>query len=72
VDEPVEDPDLLADGRCSQAVLDFPSFTDVGRRVSAEEDTVSEVSGAELREWVQEAEAEELGAGGTTTVFAHA
>jgi len=57
--------DLLADGRCSRAVLDFLSATDVGRRVPAEEDTVSEVSEAELREWEEErgAEAEELGAG---------
>jgi len=28
--------DLLADGRCSQAVLDFLSATDVGRQVPAE------------------------------------
>jgi len=35
--------DLLADGRRTQAVLDFLSATDVGRRVPAEEDTVSEV-----------------------------
>jgi len=42
--------DLLADERCSQAVLDFLSSTDVGRRVPAEEeDAVSEVSEAELR-----------------------
>ena len=29
--------DLLADRRCSQAVLDFLSTTDVGRLVPAEE-----------------------------------
>jgi len=57
--------DLPTDGRCSQAVLDFLSTTDVGRRVPAEEDTVSEVSEAERREWEEEqrAEAEEVGAG---------
>ena len=32
--------DLLADRRCSRAVLDFLSSTDVGRRAPAEEDTV--------------------------------
>jgi len=43
--------DLLADERCSRAVLDFLTSTDVGRRVPAEgEDKVSEVSEAELRE----------------------
>jgi len=42
--------DLLADGRCSQAVLDFLSTTDVGRPVPAEEDVGSEVSEWELRE----------------------
>ena len=36
--------DLLADGRRSQAVLDFLSTTDVGRLVPAEEDAGSEVS----------------------------
>jgi len=42
--------ELLADERCSQAVLDFLSSTDVGRRVPAEEeDTRSEVSEGELR-----------------------
>jgi len=46
--------DLLADGRCSQAVLDFLSATDMGRRVPAEEDTVSEVSEAELRDREEE------------------
>jgi len=59
--------DLLADGRCGQAVLDFLSTTDVGRRVPAEEDAVSEASEAELREFLGEqgAGAEEPGAGGT-------
>jgi len=42
--------DRLADERCSRAVLDFHSSTDVARRVPAEEDTVSEVLEAELRE----------------------
>ena len=37
--------DLLADERCSQAILDFLASTDVGRRVPAEEnDAVSAVS----------------------------
>ena len=42
---------LLADGRCSRAVLYFLSATDVGRRVpaEAEEDAVSAVS--ELEVW---------------------
>ena len=58
--------DLLAGGRRSQAVLDFLSHTDVGRRVPAgEEDAVSEVSEAELREWLEErAGTEDPGAGG--------
>ena len=47
--------DLLADGRCSRAVLDFPSSTDVGRRVpaEAEDDAVSTVSEQEVREWLE-------------------
>ena len=62
--------DLLADRRCSQAVLDFLSTTDVGRLVPAEEDAGSEVSGWELREREEDreedrsVEAEELGAEG--------
>jgi len=45
---------VLADGRCSRVVLDFLATTDVGRRMPAEgEDAVSEVSEAELREWVR-------------------
>jgi len=44
--------DLLADERCSRAVLDFLTSTDVVRRMPAEEeDTVSEVSEAEIWEW---------------------
>jgi len=42
--------DLLTDGRCSRAILDFLSTTDVGRLVPAEEDAGSEVSGWERRE----------------------
>jgi hypothetical protein len=42
--------DLLADGRCSRAVLDFLSTTDVGRLVPVEEDAQSEASEWELRE----------------------
>jgi len=56
--------DLLADGRCSRAVHDFLSATDVGRRVAAEEeDAVSAVSKLEVREWLDEqgAGAEESG-----------
>jgi len=43
--------DLLADGRCSQAVLDFLSSADIGRRVPAEveDDAVCAVS--ELEVW---------------------
>ena len=55
---------LLADGRCSQAVLDLLSSTAVGRRVPAEEeDAVSAVSELEVREWLEEqgAGAEEPG-----------
>jgi len=43
--------DLFADERCSQAILNFLSTTDVGRRVGLErvlEDVWSEVSEAEL------------------------
>ena len=59
--------DLLADERCSQAVPDFLTATDVGRRVLAEEDAGSEASEWELREHREqeeegEAKAEELGA----------
>jgi hypothetical protein len=61
--------DLLADERCTRAVLDFLSTTDVGRLVPApvEEDAQSEASEWELRERREReeerrAEAEELGA----------
>jgi len=61
--------DLLADGRCSRAVLDFLSATYVGRRVpaEAEDDAVSAVSELELQERLEEqgAGAEEMGDGGT-------
>jgi hypothetical protein len=45
--------DLFADERCSQAILDFLSTTDVGRRVGldrAVEEAQSEASESELRE----------------------
>ena len=65
--------DLLADGRCSRAVLDFLSATDVGRRVPGveEDDAVSAVSELEVREWMEEqgAGAEEPGAGGESPLF---
>jgi ribonuclease HI len=62
--------ELLADERCSRAVLDFLATTDVGRRVLApadDEDAQSEVSEWELRERREReeerrAEAEGLGA----------
>jgi len=61
--------DLLADDRCSRAVLDFRSTTDVGRLAPApvEEDTQSETSEWEVRERRErqeerEAETERLGA----------
>ena len=60
--------DLLVDGRCSRAVLDFLADTDVGRHVPVEEeDTVSAVSGLEVREWLEEqrAWAMDPGEGGT-------
>jgi len=48
--------DLLADRRCSRAVLGFLSTTDVGRWVpgAEEEDAVSAVSELEVREWLEE------------------
>ena len=57
----------LDDERCSQAVLDFLTATDVARRVLASEDAGSEASEWELRERQEreeegEAEAKELGA----------
>jgi len=63
--------DLLADGRCGPAVLDFLTSTDVGRLVPPLEksDTGSQVSEWELRdrrerEEEREAGVEELGAAG--------
>jgi len=68
--------DLLADGRCSQAVLDFLSTKDVGRRVPGveEDDTVSAVSELEVREWLEEQGAgpRSRTRGGTTAVPTHA
>ena len=65
--------DLLADRRCSLAVLDFLSTTDVGRRVPGveEDDAVSAVSELEVLEWMEEqgAVAEEPGAGGEPPLF---
>ena len=65
--------DLLADGRCSRAVLDFLSSMDVGRRVpaEAEDDAVSAVSQLEVREWLEEQGpgTEEPGAGGEPPLF---
>ena len=60
--------DLFADRRCSQAVLDFLTATEVGKIVPAlEEDAGSEASEWELRERTEleeerRAEAEALGA----------
>jgi hypothetical protein len=63
--------DLLVDERCSRAVLDFLSTTDVGRLVPApvEEDAQSEASEGELRERREREEkrrqeAEDLGSRG--------
>jgi hypothetical protein len=60
--------DLLTDDRCSQAVPDFLSTTDVGRLVPVEENEQSETSEWELRERREMEEerrkAEELGAVG--------
>ena len=41
---PVEIRGLLADGRCSLAVLDFLSTTDVGRLLPTKDDVGSDVS----------------------------
>jgi hypothetical protein len=61
--------DRLADKRCSRAVIDFLSSTDVARGVLVEEDVGSETSEWELRERREreeerEAEAEGLDGGG--------
>jgi len=73
---------LLADKRCSRAVLDFLSSTDVGRLVPplGEGDAGSEAPEWERREQEEEREAEaeelgaagELGVGGATAVPTHA
>jgi len=77
--EPIQDPDILAGRRCSLAVLDFLSSTDVGRLVPAEEDTGSGVSERERRERRERGEerragAAELGArgGGGLPLSSHA
>jgi len=69
--------DLLADVRCSRAVLDLLSATDVGRLVPvpAKEEAGSEWERRERREREEKrrVEAEELGRGrGTTIVSPHA
>ena len=61
--------DLLVDGRCSQAVLDFLSTTDLGGLVPPGEGVGSGVSEWELQELRERkgerrAEIEELGAAG--------
>ena len=54
-------------------VLDFLSTTDVGRRVSAEEEAASEVSEAEVREVLEEQGAAAVEpAPGDSTVPTHA
>ena len=69
--------DLFADRRCSQAVLDFLTMTDVGRIVPAVEekaDAKSELSEWELRECQEREEerrkeAEALGTGEEPPLF---
>ena len=67
--------DLLADERCSKAVLDVLATTDVGRRVPAPaEDAQSETSEWELREREEReeerrVEADELGAEAEDPLF---
>ena len=67
--------DLLADGRCSRAVLDFLITTEVGKTVPVtEEDAGSEASEWELRERAERegewrAEAEALGTGEEPPLF---
>jgi len=48
--------DLLADARCSRAVLDFLATTDVGRLVPGDEAAGSEASEWELRERLEREE----------------
>jgi len=66
MEELVEDPAFLANGRCSRAELGFLSTIAVGRPVPAVEDAGNEVS--DWERWEQEeerrAEGEELGATG--------
>ena len=69
--------DLLADERCSRAVLDFLSTTNVGMLVQALGDVAREASDWELpdrreREEERRAEAEEVGAAGGAPVPTHA
>jgi len=69
--------DLLADERCSRAVLDFLSTTNVGMLVQALGDVAREASDWELRERREReeerrAEAEEAGAAGGAPVPTHA
>jgi len=54
---PVEDSSPPGRRKVGRAVLGLLPTTDVGRRVPAEEDAVSEVSEAELREFLGELEA---------------
>jgi len=79
VEESAEVWNLLADGQCSQAALDFLSATDVGKLVPAEGDAGSEVSEWELRECRERAGGREEGGGegagcrgGTIAVPTHA
>ena len=66
--------DLLAEWRCSRAVLDFIATMDVGKRVAREEDdAVCAVSELEVREWQEEGgRGRGAGQGGTTTLAAGA
>ena len=61
--------DFLADEGCGRTVLGFRSVAGVGRWVLAEGDAVGEASEAELREWREDQEAEELGAGEGLPLF---
>ena len=63
MEEPVEDPGPPGGRETWAGGPGLPLHTDVGRRVPAEEDVVSEVSEAELREWEEEQGAEERGVG---------
>jgi len=61
--------DRLAEERCGRAVLNSLSTTDAGRRMPAREGAASEMPEAELWEWEEEQEAEELGAGEGLPLF---